>query len=69
MAQPASVGHAVPITQIVGYSELSDKPDQKADVLLGLRDEHGTVVTLQLRRTAAHNLLQILQAGPIPGHA
>jgi hypothetical protein len=46
--------------------ELSDKPGQKADVLLVLRDEHGTVITLQLHRIAADNLLQTLEAGPTP---
>jgi hypothetical protein len=69
MTQPASVYHPGTIAGVVGYMELSDKPGQKADVLLVLRDEHGTVITLQLHRIAADNLLRILEAGPTPARA
>jgi hypothetical protein len=66
MFQPASVDHPGTIAGVVGYMELSDNSDQKGDVLLVLRDEHGTVITLQLHRIAADSLLRTLEAGPTP---
>ena len=65
MAQSPSNLWPIVIDDVIDYLEMSS-PHPEPTVQLVFRDDAGWQVSLQLRRTAADNLLKKLQAGPTP---